>query len=90
LFEKLKTKIPDWLTPGAAEALAVKVYRLHKTKSITPEEALETCLNDYQVPVPRHVMEAQIILAAQEATDLSFVPEVFRKYADDEVPSPGS
>ncbi|MBP7948688.1 MAG: AAA family ATPase [Verrucomicrobiales bacterium] len=79
-FEKLKPVIPNWITPGAAEALAVKVFRLQQTRGISAEDALLDALDDYQPPVPVHVMEEQIGLAVQEASDLSFVPESFRKF----------
>jgi len=70
--------IPPGMTPGAAEALAVKVYRLVKTDSLGAVDALRACLIDYQKPVPKDVMDFQIRLAVEEATDLSFVPEVYR------------
>jgi len=44
--------IPPGMTPGAAEALAVKVYRLVKTDSLGAVDALRACLIDYQKPVP--------------------------------------
>lgn len=70
--------IPAHLTPGAAEALAVKVYRLTKTKDLTPTEALVEILTDYQSPIPQDVLDFQIGLAAREASDIGFVPDVFR------------
>jgi hypothetical protein len=79
-FASIKDKIPNWLTPGAAEAIAVKVFRLVKTKQLTPEEALAACLKDYQAPVAHDIMEFQIGLAVNEASDLTFVPEAFRRY----------
>jgi AAA+ superfamily predicted ATPase len=79
-LEQCKAQIPEWLTPGAAEALAVKVYRSHKTKQLEPTAALEACLKDYQAPVARDIMEFQIEIAAKESTDRSFVPEPLRKY----------
>ncbi len=78
-FVAIKEIIPNWLTPGAAEAIAVKVFRLVKTKSLSPEAALEAALKDYQAPVSHDIMEFQIGLAVAEASDLTFVPEVFRK-----------
>lgn len=81
LPEDLRTAIPDLLTPGAAEALSVKLYRSLKTGAAGPLEALSAALRDYQAPVPLSVIEAQIVLAADEATDLSFVPERFRQLA---------
>jgi SpoVK/Ycf46/Vps4 family AAA+-type ATPase len=74
----LTQQIPDLITPGAAEALSVKLYRTIKTSDITPEAALIAALKEYQAPVPAEVIAAQIKLAVDEATDLSFVPERFR------------
>jgi len=68
----------EMLTPGAAEALAVKTYRLSRTKGLGPVESLAACLEGYQLPVPRDVMDFQIGLAVREATDLDFVPEKLR------------
>jgi hypothetical protein len=70
--------IPDLLTPGAAEALSVKLYRALKTGAGNPNEALAAALRDYQAPVPLPVIQDQIALAVAEATDLGFVPERFR------------
>lgn len=75
-FEK---KIPDLLTPGAAEALSVKIYRATRTTSADATAALAAALSDYQAPVRPAIIEAQIALAVAEATDLSFVPERFRQ-----------
>ena len=70
--------VPDLLTPGAAEALSVKAYRLHKTESLDPADAVRRALADYQPPVPLAVLQRQIELAVEESTDLSFVPPRFR------------
>jgi hypothetical protein len=70
--------MPVLLTPGAAEALAVKIYRLIRVEGIAPNAALKQCLAGYQSPVPAEVMDFQIGLAAREASDLDFVPEIFR------------
>ena len=67
------------MTPGAAESIAIKVYRLVKTKGLNAVEALRDCLDEYQNPIPTDVMEFQIDLAVREASDLDFVPEAFRK-----------
>jgi hypothetical protein len=76
---ELAPQIPDLLTPGAAEALAVKVYRTTRTTaSQEPIAALTAALTDYQAPVSPAIIQAQIALAVAEATDLSFVPERFR------------
>jgi hypothetical protein len=81
-FELLGPLVPSMLTPGAAEALAVKVYRLARTRSQEPVEVLRECLTGYQNPVSREVMDFQIGLAVREATDLDFVPSVFRSQAN--------
>ena len=78
LPEGLRDLIPDLLTPGAAEALAVKIYRTLKTGAADASEALSSALKDYQPPVSPAVIQAQIELAVSEATDLTFVPERFR------------
>lgn len=77
--------LPLLLTPGAAEALAVKVYRLSRTGPMAPLEALAQCLDGYQPPVPRDVLEFQMRIAIREATDLKFVPESLRHYAAEAV-----
>jgi len=71
-------QLPLLLTPGAAEALAVKIYRQVRTQNCTPLDALQNCLADYQNPVPPEVMQFQINLAVHEASDLEFVPAEFR------------
>ena len=70
--------MPSLLTPGAAEALAVKTFRILKTSATDPAPALAAALRDYQAPVPLEIIESQIRLAIAEATDLSFVPAVWR------------
>jgi len=77
-FNSLELLVPVLLTPGAAETLAVKVYRLVRTTRCGPLEALRSCLTDYQNPVPLETLETQIRLAATEASDLEFVPPAFR------------
>ena len=77
-YASLQPYIPQWLTPGAAESLAVKIYRLVKTKGITAEAAALACLKDYQPPVATHIMQFQIDLAVAEASDLAFVPASLR------------
>jgi hypothetical protein len=77
-FASLEPLIPLLLTPGAAETLAVKIYRLVRTSGASPLEAVRACLTDYQNPVPPETMEFQIRLAVREASDLEFVPTDFR------------
>ena len=79
-FKALEPLIPPLLTPGAAESIAVKVYRTVKTEEVTALQAVRDALEDYQHPVPLDVMQAQIALAAREASDGDFVPEMFRAY----------
>lgn len=72
---------PTLLTPGAAEAIAVKAYRLVRTGSLAPAAALARCLAGWQNPVPLDVLEFQMRIAIREATDLAFVPESLRPLA---------
>jgi hypothetical protein len=83
---QLGAKLPLLLTPGAAEAIAVKAYRLARTQSLEPLRAIETCLTGYQPPVPEDVMRFQMQLAIREATDLAFVPESLRNLAAEGTP----
>lgn len=78
----LGAKIPLLLTPGAAEAIAVKAYRLARTQKLEPMQAIDACLTGYQPPVPEDVLRFQMQLAIREATDLAFVPESLRKLAE--------
>ncbi len=79
-FPALESMLPLLLTPGAAEALAVKTYRMVRTAGLQPMLALKECLTGYQNPVPKSVMDFQIALAVDEATDLDFVPQSLRSY----------
>lgn len=81
LPESFRAAIPDLLTPGAAEALSVKLYRALKTGAADSNVALSAALRYYQPPVPLSVIHGQIALAVAEATDLGFVPERFRTLA---------
>jgi hypothetical protein len=71
--------MPTLLTPGAAEAIAVKIARQVITRNTSPADALAETLADYQAPVSEEIMRFQIGLAVREATELRFVPEVFRE-----------
>ncbi|MFP5246599.1 MAG: AAA family ATPase, partial [Thermoanaerobaculia bacterium] len=77
-FAAVEPIIPTLLTPGAAESIAVKLYRAVRTEGLAPADALRETLDGYQAPVPPDVMEFQIALAAREASDGDFVPEAFR------------
>jgi hypothetical protein len=70
--------LPLLLTPGAAEALAVKAYRLVRTGPMEPLAAISACLEGYQAPVPAEVLEFQMRIAIREATDMAFVPPALR------------
>ncbi len=71
--------VPDLLTPGAAEAIIVKAYRMVQTAHISATEALDHCLAQYQSPVAPGILEAQIKLAIREASDMEFVPPKIRE-----------
>ena len=75
--------LPLLLTPGAAEAIVVKVYRLVRTEGIDAAAAVRQCLASYQSPVQPDVLELQMRIAIREATDLAFVPEVFHAFAEE-------
>jgi hypothetical protein len=77
-FPSLEPILPLLLTPGAAEALAVKIYRLVRTSSASLDQILLSSLREYQNPVPPDIMRFQINLAVAEASDLEFVPKLFR------------
>ena len=77
-YQSVEGALPLLLTPGSAETLAVKIYRISRTENKSPGEALRASLRDYQNPVPLDALQFQISLAVQEASDLEFVPSVFR------------
>jgi hypothetical protein len=77
-FSTLESRIPSLLTPGAAEAFAVKIYRQVRTGSASLDEVLLASLAEYQNPISPEVMAFQIQIAANEATALEFVPSIFR------------
>jgi hypothetical protein len=82
-LKQLEPSLPTLLTPGAAEALVVKAYRVARTENLAAPLAMRRCLEGYQNPVPEDVLEFQMRLAVREATDLSFVPESLRHFASD-------
>ncbi|QKE65054.1 ATP-binding protein [Aquipseudomonas campi] len=83
--ELVKLDLPLLLTPGAAEALAVKIYRQVRTSKLSALAALKQCLQGYQPPVSEQVLRQQMILAIREATDVAFVPETLRHLAQESV-----
>ncbi len=80
-FMGLEPFVPLHLTPGAAEAVAVKIYRLVRTSSMKLDDVMLSSLREYQNPVASDVMKFQIRLAVGEASDLEFVPALFRSAA---------
>ena len=74
----LEPLVPLLLTPGAAEAIAVKAYRLARTANLGAAAALRACLDGYRSPIPAATMEFQIGLAIAEASDPEFVPAALR------------
>jgi hypothetical protein len=78
-FSSLESCIPALLTPGAAEALVMKVYRQVRTSASPLDDVFRECLTEYQNPIAPDVMEFQIQLAVSEASALEFVPEIFRR-----------
>ncbi len=77
-FQFLRDELPLLLTPGAAEALAVKVFRDVKVEGRTPLESLRNSLATYRPPIAPEVLGAQIELAVREASDLEWVPQLLR------------
>jgi hypothetical protein len=71
--------IPDLLTPGGAEAIIVKAYRMVRTAQISAMEAVDRCLAQYQSPIAFDIMEAQIKLAIRETSDMEFVPSKIKE-----------
>ena len=84
-LQQLESKLPLMLTPGAAEALVVKAYRIARTGNVPGGAALARALEDYQSPLPEDVLEKQMRMAVREATDLAFVPESLRYLAKEPV-----
>ena len=76
-FDGLSSSMPLLLTPGAAEALAVKIYRTVRTGGRTVIEVVRDSLSNYRHPVAPEVLEFQTRLAIEEATDTAFIPEFF-------------
>src|SRR5215467_13329625 len=77
-YKAVAETLPVLLTPGSAETLAVKIYRIARTENKSAAEALRASLTDYQNPVPLDALQFQIELAVKEATDLEFIPNPFR------------
>jgi len=78
LFATLESQIPLLLTPGAAEALVMNLYRQVRTSNQKIDDVLGALLAEYQNPIAPEVMAFQIRLAVNEASALEFVPAAFR------------
>jgi len=65
-LQQLDDLLPLMLTPGAAEALVMKAYRLHRTRGVSGGVALSDSLRGYQNPVQRMWLDKQIRLAVRE------------------------
>ena len=76
-FEELAPSMPLLLTPGAAEALAVKIYRTVRTGGRPTLDVVRDCLTNYRHPVAPDVLEFQTRLAIEESTDPAFIPAFF-------------
>ncbi|HTZ33601.1 MAG TPA: ATP-binding protein [Methylomirabilota bacterium] len=81
MFASLESRMPLLLTPGAAEALAMNLYRQVRTSNAKIEDVLGGMLAEYQNPIAPDVMAFQIQLAVKEASALEFVPAAFRTTA---------
>lgn len=72
-FTKFEELIPNLLTPGAAEAIAVKVYRSMMARELSAEDALADALTGYLPPVDPAILLHQMKIAAAESTDPAFL-----------------
>ena len=78
----LPSPLPLLLTPGAAEAFAVKAYRQAQTTGVAPLEAIARAAG--RLPSRRYrwrCWSSQMRIAVAEATDLRFVPPSLRPLA---------
>ncbi len=71
----VQKRIPDLLTPGAAEALSVKAYRTFTLGGVTVEQAITHSLKEYRPAIDPAIISQQMSLAAKEATDKQFIPD---------------
>ncbi|MBK1834541.1 ATP-binding protein [Roseibacillus ishigakijimensis] len=77
-FAEFEALVPHLLTPGAAEAIAVKVFRAVKAKNADPLDALRGALTGYLPPVDPKILRQQMKIAAEEASEPSFLPNEVR------------
>lgn len=76
----LGVPIPILLTAGAADAVVREARKIRDFEQLSNDAALAAVLRDYSPPVPHDVLERQIAITVQEASELRFVPEPYRKY----------
>lgn len=76
---EFRNLLPIRWTPGAAETLALKLYRQVHAAGMPLKDAMAAALADYQAPVSPEIMEFQTGIAVAEASDAAFVPDVFRR-----------
>jgi hypothetical protein len=74
-----RAALPELLTPGTAEALAMKLYRRLRTGDEQPVDALAGIFADFRQPIPAEQMDFQMRLAIDEASDMDFVPVMVRE-----------
>ena len=77
-YASLKELIPNLLTPGAAEAIAVKVFRGVKAKGLSGAEALKSTLTGYLPPIDPEILRHQMNLAVTESTEPAFIEKEVR------------
>jgi SpoVK/Ycf46/Vps4 family AAA+-type ATPase len=78
-------EIPTWLTPGGAEAIATHMYKIialerRAGRELSGSDALVQALAQYQAPISRDTMRAQIQIALNECTNKSLVPAEWREF----------
>jgi len=74
----LKTRLPEILTAGGAEALAVKANRLVKAENLSPADALKKVLETAAPPIPFETLKFQMELAVNESTESGFISDSVR------------
>ncbi len=78
-WEEMKPLLPEVLTAGGAEALAVKAVRLMKAEGRAPQEVLREVLETSSPPIPIETLKEQMRLAADESTESGFVSDAVRE-----------
>ena len=81
-WEKANPHLPNLLTAGAAEALAVKAARTAAATNFSPEQALLETLQNAIPPIPEETLRFQTHLAAQESTEKSLTPPAIHQFLE--------